>query len=315
MSDHPKTATDQAHAPSPTPTPTPTPGKTDEGALANLMAAGDTHGKPATKAPDLEAEALRAAEHALAEGERALAAARVRLQDEAPQAAARPGRGRELALRGLLVFNVVAMIVVAMLPAPGGKTTPPTQPTDAPAKPAADGGAAARRRFNEPWLQAQDAAERQDFAAAITILEGHLAESPNLPASQQLSVLQALAYYASRANDFARSDAFRRRAEAIDKSHALPEDLVQMAKAALDAGDQEGLRRVWARFLLQQRQIPPYLYKHVAAAYLQLGDSYRLQAETAAEAERKAQLQREADQLRQEALSAPGGKTSKEKGK
>jgi hypothetical protein len=35
------------------------------------------------------------------------------------------------------------------------------------------------------------------------------------------------------------------------------------------------LRRVWARFLLQQRQVPSSLYKHVAEAYLQLGDSYR----------------------------------------
>ena len=74
-----------------------------------------------------------------------------------------------------------------------------------------------------------------------------------------------------------------------------------MAKAAAENGDQEALRRVWARFLLQQRQIPSWLYKHVAEAYLQLGDSYRQQANAGDEKARLQELENAAARLREQA--------------
>ena len=58
------------------------------------------------------------------------------------------------------------------------------------------------------------------------------------------------------------------------------------------------MRRIWARFLLQQKQIPSWLYKHVAEAYLQLGDSYRNEANAAAEKQRIAELEALAARLR-----------------
>lgn len=275
-------------------------------ALTGLMASAAT--EEAKKGPDLEGDALRAAEKALAEGQRALAAARAHLGAE-PPASPRPSRTRELVLRGALIFNVLAMIAVTMLPAPGTGTTTTVvdHGTDTP-PPAATGPEVAPRdpKFQEPWNRALAAAERRDFETAITILEQYL--SPRMSPSQQLNVLMALAHYSSRLGQFQQAQEYQRRADAIDKSHSLPEDLVAMAKAAAASGDQESLRRIWARFLLQQRQVPSWLYKHVAEAYLQLGDSYRLQANEAAERVRLEELERTAAELRARAAGEERGK-------
>ena len=274
--------------------------------LTRLMAAGDPGaaaaaapppGAPAKVGPDLEAEALRAAEQALAEGQRALAAARAQLAGE-PPAAERTRRRRELLLRALLAFNVLAMIAVASLPSPASGRKPAMEPPGAPAPKAVDDQGTAESRFHEPWNKALAAAENRDFATAVAVLDQYLADSPRMAPSQQLSVLMALAHYSARQNDFKRAQEYQRRADAIDRSHSLPEDLVAMAKAAAANGDQESLRRIWARFLLQQRQVPSWLYKHVAEAYLQLGDSYRLQANEAAAAARLKELEEAAAALR-----------------
>jgi hypothetical protein len=261
---------------------------------------------PATKGrrqgPDLDAEALRAAQQAIDEGQRALDTARRQLAGSS-ELAPRNARRRELVLRSLLILNILAMFAVASLPAPGAKSTTEPAPPVAAIEP---DPRTSEPHFNEPWNQALAAAERRDFARAVTILDNYLADSPRMAPSQQLSVLMALAHYSARQNDFARAQDYQRRADAIDKSHSLPEDLVAMAKAASQNGDQESLRRIWARFLLQQRQVPSWLHKHVAEAYLQLGDSYRLQADDAAEAERLRQLQDTADALREQEGKAGG---------
>jgi len=265
-------------------------------ALSDLMASAA--GEQTRKGPDLERDALRAAEQALAEGHRALAAARAHLGAE-PPAPQRSNRTRELVLRGALIFNLMAMIVLAMLPAPSGKTdvaVAEPAPGAHPAPAATSDPTAAEPDFHEPWNQALAAADRRDFAGAITILEQYL--SPRMAPSQQLNVLMALAHYSARLGKFQEAQEYQRRADAIDKSHSLPEDLVAMAKAAAESGDQESLRRIWARFLLQQRQVPSWLYKHVAEAYLQLGDSYRLEANAAAEKARVEELERTAAELR-----------------
>jgi hypothetical protein len=127
--------------------------------------------------------------------------------------------------------------------------------------------------------------------------------------SERLNVLGTLSTYAARAGQYDKSRDFRQKADAIEQSHSLPSDLVADAQAALARKDQEALRRIWARFLLQQRQVPGWLQKHVAEAYLQLGDSYRLQADVAAEAARIAELEATNARLRAEAIQG------REKGK
>jgi hypothetical protein len=292
-----KTAAPEAASPAAPAAAAPPPEK-----LSGLMAAGEkTAAKPG---PDLDAEALRAAEHALSAGEKALAEARAHLA-EGHGNATKPsaGRGRELALRLLLAVNIVAMVVVAMLPNP--QPPGPVVPEHAHEQPAPPG----RARFNEPWNRALEAAERHEFPSAVTILEQYLADNPRMAPSERLNVLGTLSTYAARAGQYDKSRDFRQKADAIEQSHSLPSDLVADAQAALARKDQEALRRIWARFLLQQRQVPGWLQKHVAEAYLQLGDSYRLQADVAAEAARIAELEATNARLRAEAIQG------REKGK
>ncbi len=277
--------------------------------LPNLMANGAA---PKTGL-DLDAEALRVAQQAIVDGERALAAARVQLRLQAEPPVTRRRR-RDIAVALLIGVNMVAMIALAMLP-PATVTTVTPAPQKAPVAttttttPVAPPSDPAVRRYHEPFQQALAAADRGDYASAITTLEGYLADASSLQPSQQLNVLNMLSHYASLANDFKKAQDFAQRAAAIGQSHSLPADLVAMAKAATESGDQETLRRVWARFLLQQRQIPSWLYKHVAEAYLQLGDSYRTQANAAGERERVRQLQEATDRLKQQgAAGAEAGK-------
>jgi TolA-binding protein len=264
--------------------------------LSDLMAAGAKAPAPAT--PDLDAEALRAAEAALAEGERALAAARAQLAPRQKQKR-RSTSGREIALRLLLAANVLAMVVVASLPTPIAKevavqTTanqPAPLPATAPTTNEPMGPVAPAPRLDDPYVQAIVAAERRDYPAAITLLEHYLDAQPRLAPGSQLNVLMMLAHYNQLVGKFDAAREYERRAQAIAQSHSLPDDLVAMAKAAQASGDQEALRRVWARFLLQQKQIPSSLFQHVAEAYLQLGDSYRNQANAAAERQRLRDLE------------------------
>jgi hypothetical protein len=260
--------------------------------LASLMATGKR------AAPDLEQDALRAAEAALAEGERALAAARAQLQP--PKPSTPPRNRRELALRALLAVNVLAMVTIAMLPA--GRDAADAAPAPHEVAAAREVQDAQLRRFNEPFNNALAAADRGEFVSAIAILERYLADNPRMAPSQRLNVLNMLSHYAANANDFAKSQQWAQQAAAIGQSHSLPADLVEMAKQALANGDQESLRRVWARFLLQQRQIPSWLYRHVAEAYLQLGDSYRKEADDAAERARRRELEELAARMREQAL-------------
>ncbi|MFM1870948.1 MAG: hypothetical protein RL398_370 [Planctomycetota bacterium] len=289
----------------------PTPAASTQPELAELMAAAAQQGKGKPKV-DLDLEALKAAEQALATGQKALEQAKTELG----VATKKQRSTRELMLRGLLVVNVVAMLVVAWLPPATGATTTTSQTTSTPPQAAdphpstpiaPDAHSAAPQghttppvtpRVDDAWTTALRAADRQDWDGAIALLKQHLQDSPRMAPSQKLSVLMALGYYSSRINKFDDARDYQRQADAIEQGHSLPEDLVAMAKAAADAGDQEALRRIWARFLLQQKQIPSWLYKHVAEAYLQLGDSYRNAAISAAEKQRIEELEALAGKLR-----------------
>ncbi|HEB53888.1 MAG TPA: hypothetical protein ENI87_11605 [bacterium] len=273
--------------------------------LGGLMAdAADKGAKPAV---DLDAEARRAAEAALAEGEKALAAAREHLAGETIAGSppkATQSRRRELLLRTLLAVNILAMVVVALLPQPAAETEVQKEPDahePVPAQPKPD-AATPTQRMSEPVNRALVASERGDFARAIEILEQYLTDYQGMPPSERLIVLQQLSWYSLKAGRRDKSEVYGRQAMALENSHNTPEDLVAEAEAALANGDQESLRRIWARFLLQQRQIPGYLYEHVARAYLQLGDSYRQDADAAEAAARERELLEANARLRAEVL-------------
>lgn len=273
--------------------------------LPDLMAQGAA-GAPkadagkARSGPDLEREALQAAQQAIAEGERALAAARAQLAAQA-QPAPKRRNGRELALRLLLAANVLAMIVVAALPGAPGGGAQPAAPAAHPDPESHQGPAVSAPRIDDKYVAAMAAAAANDHGKAINLLEAYLAESPRMAPSSRINVLLALAHYSMRVGNLTAAQEYERKVAALSSSASLPDDLVKMAQAAQQAGDQESLRRIWARFLLQQRQVPTSLYKHVAEAYLQLGDSYRSQANDAAEKQRLQDLEATAARLREEA--------------
>jgi tetratricopeptide (TPR) repeat protein len=290
-------------------------------ALSQLMGSGPAPAqapKPSQKpAPDLERDALRAAEAALAEGVRAIEEAEEVLRKEpapapakkpaAPKTAVPISRTRELVLRSLIGVNIVAMIVLVLLPSNA------TQHGTQPANTAPHGSAAPapahepvvqKPSLRDPVLRAFALAESRDYQGAITLLEQHLADSPRLDAGKKANVLLALEHYASQVGDFQKAQEFQRRMDALRSSHSLPEDLVQMALEAKRNGDIESMRRHYARLLLQQRQVPSSLYRHVAEAYLELGDSYRTEAEKGDAAARERELEQVREQLRKRAMES-----------
>jgi len=296
-------------------------------ALSQLMGSGHAPApmqNPSKQpAPDLERDALRAAEAALAEGVRAIEEAEEALRKEpahapakkpaAPKSTAPISRTRELVLRSLIGVNIVAMIVLVLLP------TNATQPTAQSAQTAPHGSAAPapthepvvqKPSLRDPVLRAFALAESRDYQGAIALLEQHLADSPRLDAGKKANVLLALEHYASQVGDFQKAQEFQRRTDALRSSHSLPEDLVQMALEAKRNGDIESMRRHYARLLLQQRQIPSSLYRHVAEAYLELGDSYRKEAEKGDAAARERELEQVREQLRKRAMESEPAKAT-----
>lgn len=275
--------------------------KTD--ALSQLMAA-DTPSK--AKKPDLDKEAVRAAEQALAEGARAVADAEAELQkaSHAGEPAPRLSKRRELALRVLIGVNVLVMIVLVLLPSPktGANQQPVVAQPETP--PPAHDPVVQRPNPNDPVLRAFAMAEARDYRGAIAVLDQYLVDSPRLDAGRKANVLLALEHYATQLGDFAAAQSYQRRTEALRSAHSMPEDLVQLALEAERAGDVESMRRNWARLLLQQRQIPSSLYRHVAEAYLKLGDSYRTEAEQGEAAARERELQKAREDLRRQATEA-----------
>lgn len=264
--------------------------------IADLMA-GATARK---QRPDLEAQALRAAEAALAEGQQALAEARAQLQ---PGAARAGSRRRELVLRVLLVVNVLAMIAVLLLPDPQPAAPVAAAPVPAPIKPP-EVERPVVRNDADPYLRSLEAADHGDYARAIALLDKYLEDTPRLKPNRRALVFRALAGYALQLGRDDLVGEYERRAAALQDSHSLPEDLIEEAKSAAARGDAEALRRLYARFLLQQRQIPASLYKHVAEAYLKLGDSYRMAAQQADETQQRHDL----EQLRQQLRAQDPGK-------
>ncbi|MGE3171666.1 MAG: tol-pal system YbgF family protein [Planctomycetota bacterium] len=254
---------------------------------------------------DLDQRALAAAEAALAEGQRAIDQARAQLRESATETAPRARSGREVLLRVLLGVNLLAMVVVVMLP-PAKATPEHTTPAVIDTAPPAHEPAVRTPRLDDPVIRAFAAADAHDYQQAIRLLDEHLAATPRLDPARKANVLLALEHYSAQLGDFARAQEYQRKAEALRNSHSLPDDLVQMALEAEKNGDVESMRRHYARLLLQQRQIPSALYRHVAEAYLKLGDSYRQEAEQAEQQARDEALKDLRERLRKQAAEGSG---------
>ena len=278
-----------------------------EPSLARLM----SEAVKSAPLPDLDQAAQAAAEQAIAETELVLDEAEAELEAPPQPTPVRSSRARELTLRILLAVNLLAMIGVALVPstasAPNGETAPAPETHATPIQDAVETPAPVRvPTLEDPVIRAFAAADTHDYRTAITLLEQHLADTPRLEPARKANILLALQHYASQIGDFGKSQEFQRKVEALRNSHSMPEDLIAMAAEAEKAGDIEAMRQHYARLLLQQRQIPSSLYRHVAEAYLKLGDSYRTEAERAARASRQQELDQLNASLREQAAKGSG---------
>lgn len=301
----------------------PSAGSTKAAAFDDGSSSFEDGSSPFGDGEELEARAMLAAERALAAGQQALEAA------EAAGAFAMPrSRIREWVLRGLLAFNLLLMAAVLLLPDAARQADPAGAPAGdmaghrSPVSPA--GGdlpalAGGQRRggghrqavegpvrrparsvpvplpeTDDRYARAMLRAASGDLTGAVEDLERYLAAEPHMPPAMKRNVLGTLAHYSFRLGLEQEAREFERRASALTQSHYLPEDLVRMARRAEEEGDGDRMRRLYARFVLQQKQVPPSLHHFLAEAYLKLGDSYRIEAERGAqrsEARRSRDLQ------------------------
>ena len=267
---------------------------TDERRLSDLMAqAADAGGGVAdAQAETKDRAALAAAEQALTDGSAAVIEAEQALA-QTHLFAARRGARNELILRALLAVNLVAMIVVVLVPDPVSSQV--TVGDDAAAPSAAP-------TSSEPWSRALYASEQRDWSTAVTILEEYLSDRDGLVPSERLSVLSALSYYASQGRDLASSRRYAQQAQALKQSHPLIDDLVTEAEVALASGDEAALRKILARLVLRRDEVPSHIHPYLVESYLELGDSFREDSAAGANADLMPEMKAAAARLRAEAL-------------
>lgn len=217
------------------------------------------------------------------------AAARAQVVDR-PRSAARVGATPEPAapernpwvLRALLLINLAMMGVVLALPI--GKAPAPDHTGEQPAPKVDDPFLKPPRQLgglptSKYWDEALQSAGKGDLSNAIMLLERYLELSPDMTDVERRLVYNQIAYYLAKdGRTEAALDYERRSSQLMSRSH-LPDDLLQSAHRAEQEGKLPAMRSAYARFLLQQKQIPPSLRRHIAEAYLKLGESYRLEAE------------------------------------
>lgn len=250
--------------------------------IESMMASGEMPSSGRARARDLGADALAAARAAQAPPAAASPSA-------APRGAAAPGAParREWFVRALLALNLALVGAVLALPLgrraePEGSAPPAQEPRTEPAPTKPQTFSMGEQSL---YLRGLELAANGQFDDAIGLLEAHLKANPYMGEVEQRLVYHALAMFAVRAG---RGDDANRYEAAMDKLRVgaqLPQDLLDLARQAEADGRGGDMRRYYARFLLQQKQVPPSLRDRIAEAYLKLGDGYRIEAERGAERE------------------------------
>jgi len=188
-------------------------------------------------------------------------------------------------LQLLLFANLAFIGVVLIMPSSGGAPEPTTEPpaSELAQEPADPFVTEARKIGDVPsdqlWEQAVREAGRGEYPRAIRLLESYLESDQGMTDVEKRLIYNQLAYYLVKDGRVPRAQEYERKSQQIMTRSYLPEDLLNGAHKAAEAGETAAMRSAYARFLLQQKQVPPTLRKFIAEAYLELGNSYRLEAE------------------------------------
>ncbi|MEM7199174.1 MAG: hypothetical protein AAF628_02845 [Planctomycetota bacterium] len=254
--------------------------ETAETPLEELMSEGET--PPAAEAEPSAAEPPKKS---------AVASA----PDPAPTPAAKGlaslfERRADQVLQGLLVLNLALVGVLIAFSDSAPSTEPQADPAESRVEappPAGDPFVQLPRRIghlpaDKLWDRAVEAAGTGDYTTAVSFLKRYLDVHPDMLDAERVLIYQQLAYYLMKDHELAASEEFTIKANQLMARVYLPEDLLDTAKRAEEDGALLEMRSAYARFLLQLRQASPTLRAREAAAYLKLGDSYRLEAKDGA---------------------------------
>lgn len=245
---------------------------------------GEALGEALTEAASLVAEeALAEAEHPRRRKKRTKAAAKSKNS--------RLGRvDGTMAL--VLLANLLFMGLVLFLPDPMAKPdTPevggpgvetPVTPRVAPTPPATPAAGLESRVIQLAEIEGLVRLGR--FEEAIQKIEATLRDHPDLPPMVRRSLYSRLANYYAESGNHDKALQYLKLSSNGFQMSLLPKDLWKMAQDASKLGDQPGARKYLARFLLQESLMGDEMETKIPAAYLRLGDGYRIQA---AEAEKK----------------------------
>jgi len=246
---------------------------------------------------DLDTAAWDAAEEWIADNPELASAPEDPLDDDYPEYVPAPDRIDRI-LQALLLCNVALIVLVFVVPdggssteqAPDPKTREPvfTAEPDPYVQPPRKIGDLPGDRL---WEQAVRAAGEGEYGRAVLLLEKYESQATLTDVERRL-VYNQLAYYLVKDGRLEEAQSYERKSHQIMTRSYLPEDLLGSAQKAGEAGQLAEMRSAYARFLLQQKQIPPTLRKHIAEAYLKLGESYRLEAERAKERAEQEEFQR-----------------------
>ncbi len=203
-----------------------------------------------------------------------------RLGDFAAGASAWGRTDTFLALFLVANLGVMGLILAPHGPAKRAPVRPASGPTTrpAPSHPKTLPGVnpiVPRRRF---WDLAWKAAEAGDYAQAIELLQRLLVAEPRMAVSLRRTVYLQLAHFYGLAGRYPEMRKYLRLAEAGVHRALIPADLWNLGEEATALGDYANARRYYARFLLQEAQIPEKLKTNVPLCYLRLADGYRNEA-------------------------------------
>ena len=250
--------------------------------------------------PDLESKALDAAAAAITRAERALRETRRSAHDLEP-VVARRGTGRRWGLRAILAINMLLMVVMLALPNPPftGQETPPSGGTTGARgpivnkAPGSQGHATIDEESAHPvgpqpldlpreevLLAASELYRQGRLGDAISELQRHLRAHPNLRGMEQKVIWGQLAMYLAMDGRLEEAEHYLEKSRGVLSSSYMPQDMLEMARQAEEEGRGARMRQLYARFLLTQKHHPTYLRSFASEAYLKLGDSFRIEADS-----------------------------------